>query len=64
MEDKLYYEAYEDRYRKAYAAGAVRWGHGPEDEALRAMLKRWVDTFTGWPANTSSSSPAARARPA
>ncbi len=45
MEDKLYYEAYEDRYRKAYAAGAVRWGHGPEDEALRAMLKRWVDTY-------------------
>ena len=45
MENKLYYEAYEDRYRKAYAAGAVRWGHGPDDEALRVLLERWVDTY-------------------
>ena len=40
--DKPYYLAYEERYRKAYAAGAERWGHAPDDETLVAALTPWV----------------------
>lgn len=40
-EEKPYYFAYENRYRKAYAAGVVCWGHTPGDKAL-------VDTLTNW----------------
>lgn len=37
-----YYTAYENRYQSAYAAGAERWGHSPDDADLTAVLTRWV----------------------
>jgi len=38
-----YHHSYEDRYKKAYAAGADYWGHTPNDEELSAVLAAWVD---------------------
>jgi len=40
---KLYYEAYEERYKKVYQAGIERWGHSPNDADLRTVLTEWVD---------------------
>ena len=40
--NKSYYEAYEERYRAAYAAGVDVWGHTAEDEILAATLTNWV----------------------
>lgn len=37
-----YYAAYEQRYQAAYQAGAERWGHAPDDEALNKALEAWV----------------------
>ena len=37
-----YYMAYENRYRKVFAAGAACWGHSPDDEILVRTLSRWV----------------------
>lgn len=39
---KPYYLAYEERYKKVFAAGAQRWGHAPDDETLVATLEKWV----------------------
>lgn len=38
-----YYMAYENRYKKVYAAGASLWGHSPDDEILIKALSKWVD---------------------
>lgn len=38
-----YYLAYEKRYQAAFAAGAERWGHSPDDEVLFHTLKTWVE---------------------
>lgn len=43
MEERKYYERYEQRYRSAYAAGAERWGHGPDNRELRRTLANWVE---------------------
>ena len=43
MDEETYYLVYEERYRKVYAAGVERWGHGEDDTALRASLTEWVD---------------------
>ena len=43
MGNKPYYCAYEERYKKAYEAGAERWGHVPEDDELTETLTNWVD---------------------
>ena len=43
MENEKYYMAYEKRYRAVYSAGVERWGHSPEDQALYATLKAWVE---------------------
>ena len=45
MEQEKYYEWYEHRYRAAFQAGADRWGHGPQDEALIEALKSWVEKY-------------------
>lgn len=37
-----YYMAYENRYRKVFAAGAALWGHSPDDEILVRTLSRFV----------------------
>ena len=43
MENEKYYMAYEKRYRAVFSAGVERWGHSPEDAALYATLKAWVE---------------------
>jgi SAM-dependent methyltransferases related to tRNA (uracil-5-)-methyltransferase len=43
LEDKPYYLAYEERYQKVFEAGAERWGHSPDDEALLSALEKWVN---------------------
>lgn len=43
MDEKLYYLKYEDRYQKAYAAGAEHWGHFSDDVELIEILTKWVD---------------------
>ncbi len=43
MANRPYYCAYEERYQKAYEAGAEHWGHEPEDEELKEILTKWVD---------------------
>jgi hypothetical protein len=42
MIEKPYYLKYEDRYKKAYAAGADHWGPHSDDEELVAVLSKWV----------------------
>lgn len=42
MEDELYYQCYEHRYKTVYIAGAERWGHSPDDSELNSVLKAWV----------------------
>ena len=37
-----YYLAYEERYKKVYAAGAELWGHSPDDAVLNSALEGWV----------------------
>lgn len=37
-----YHLLYENRYQKAYEAGADYWGHTPEDGELAEKLTRWV----------------------
>jgi len=37
-----YYHAYERRYRTAHEAGAVFWGHTPDDPGLTEALTDWV----------------------
>lgn len=39
---KPYYLAYEERYKKVFAAGVEHWGHSPEDETLAGTLENWV----------------------
>ena len=41
--NKPYYMAYEDRYRRVFAAGIELWGHSPDDEILVHTLAEWVD---------------------
>lgn len=41
--NKPYYLAYEERYKKVYAAGGKRWGHAPDDETLKVTLEKWVN---------------------
>ena len=41
--NRPYYLAYEERYRKVHALQAL-WGHSPQDEELRSILSRWVET--------------------
>ena len=43
MNNKPYYLAYEDRYKRVFKAGAERWGHSPDDKILFSTLKKWVD---------------------
>lgn len=38
-----YYMAYEDRYRRVFAAGIDLWGHSPQDEILFHTLAEWVE---------------------
>lgn len=38
-----YYMAYEERYRRVFAAGIELWGHSPDDEILVRTLAEWVD---------------------
>ncbi|MGN1345449.1 MAG: class I SAM-dependent methyltransferase, partial [Eubacteriales bacterium] len=38
-----YYMAYEDRYRKVFAAGIELWGHEPDDATLEQTLAEWVE---------------------
>lgn len=45
MSGKPYYRAYEERYRKVYAAGVERWGHGEDDTVLRTSLMEWVERY-------------------
>lgn len=40
---KPYYMAYEKRYQAVFSAGAERWGHSPNDDALYSTLKAWVE---------------------
>lgn len=41
--DKLYYEAYEGRYRAVQSVSRdLFWGHSPEDEELHKYLSGWV----------------------
>lgn len=41
--DKLYYEAYEERYRAVQSVSAdILWGHTPEDAELRQYLSAWT----------------------
>ncbi len=42
MAQEPYYMAYEDRYRRVFAAGIDLWGHSPEDEILFRTLAEWV----------------------
>jgi hypothetical protein len=42
MREKPYYLKYEDRYRKAYTAGAEHWGPFSDDEELVEVLAKWV----------------------
>ncbi len=37
-----YYMAYENRYQKVFSAGAICWGHSPNDDILIRALSRWV----------------------
>ncbi len=43
MGGQPYYFAYEERYRKVFAAGIERWGHSPDDKELVLGLTAWVD---------------------
>ena len=43
MSEKPYYLAYEERYKKAYKAGAEFWGHTPDDAELKNYLTEWVN---------------------
>lgn len=43
LEQKPYYMAYEDRYRKVYEAGAERWGYSPDSKELIGVLTAWVE---------------------
>ncbi len=38
-----YYFAYEERYQKIHVLKTL-WGHSPQDEELRSILSRWVQT--------------------
>ena len=38
-----YYHAYEDRYRRVFAAGIPLWGNDPDDPVLVAALTEWVE---------------------
>ncbi len=37
-----YYHAYEDRYRRVFAAGIPLWGNDPDDPVLVSALTEWV----------------------
>ena len=37
-----YYHAYEDRYRRVFAAGIPLWGNSPDDPVLVDALTAWV----------------------
>lgn len=37
---KPYYMAYEKRYQAVFSAGAERWGHSPNDDALYNTLNK------------------------
>ena len=39
---KPYYHAYEDRYRRVFAAGIPLWGNDPDDPVLVDALTAWV----------------------
>ena len=41
--NKPYYLAYEERYQKIHALQTL-WGHSPQDEELRSILARWIQT--------------------
>ncbi len=41
--NKPYYLAYEERYQKIHALQTL-WGHSPQDEELRSILSRWIQT--------------------
>ena len=39
---KPYYHAYEERYRRVFAAGIPLWGNAPDDPVLVSALTEWV----------------------
>jgi hypothetical protein len=41
LNNKSYYLAYEDCYQRFFGAGAERWRHSPDDEALISTLEKW-----------------------
>jgi len=43
MEGRIYYEAYEERYKAVYAAGVTAWGHTAEDDGLATYIRLWAE---------------------